>query len=183
MSRIGTTKFFRTLTRTGKVADNANFVIAHWYPTGSSNSIVSEPRITIPIMINGTTAGVDTGSNAGLPATRSPHGGTDGNGKSTEIFITETDGYGGSIQRSDGLFAADEYATSCDNGVSNVDWLELHNGSFLTDGTNAPNFAIGELSRSIFWPSPVTSSSPRQRLIAMSASTPRSKAMGRWRSW
>lgn len=123
----------------GKVADNADFVIAHWYPNGTSNTIVSEPRITIPVMINGTTAGRDTGSNAGLRDSLATWR-TDGNGQGAEIFITETDGYGGTNQNSDGLFAADEYATFLDNGVSNVDWLELYGGSFLND-SNVPNFA------------------------------------------
>jgi alpha-L-arabinofuranosidase len=123
----------------GKVADNANFVIAHWYPNGTSNTIVNEPRITIPVMINGTTAGLDSGSNAGLRDSIARWR-SDGNGNAAEIYITETDGYGGSVEASDGLFAADAYATFLDNGVSNVDWLELHGGSFLND-SNAPNFA------------------------------------------
>jgi hypothetical protein len=123
----------------GKVADNANFVIAHWYPNGTANSIVNEPRITIPTMINGTTVDLDTGSNAGLRDSIA-HWRTDGNGKAAEIFITETDGYGGTTESSDGLFAADAYATFLDNGVSNVDWLELYGGSFLND-SNTPNFA------------------------------------------
>ena len=52
----------------GKVADNIDFVIAHWYPTpdNGANGIVHEPRLTVPVMINGTTSGQDTGSNAGL---------------------------------------------------------------------------------------------------------------------
>jgi hypothetical protein len=123
----------------GKVADNANFVIAHWYPNGTSNSIVNEPRITIPVMINGTTASLDNGSNAGLRDSIARWR-SDGNSNAAEIFITETDGYGGSVEASDGLFAADEYATFLDNGVSNVDWLELYGGSFLND-SNTPNFA------------------------------------------
>jgi hypothetical protein len=45
------------------------------------------------------------------------------------------------VESVDGLFAADEYITFFENGVSNVDWLELHNGSFLNANTNAPNFA------------------------------------------
>lgn len=127
----------------GKVADNIDFVISHWYPTpdNGASGIVHEPRLTIPVMINGTTAGQDSGSNAGLrdsiAAWRSDH-----NPKGLEIFITETDGYGGSDQAADGLFAADAYVTFFDHGVSNVDWLEIHNGeSFLTSNANDPNFA------------------------------------------
>jgi hypothetical protein len=42
----------------------------------------------------------------------------------------------------DGLFAADEYITFFEHGVSNVDWLELHpGGSFLSEASNTPNFA------------------------------------------
>jgi hypothetical protein len=125
----------------GKVADNANFVIAHWYPNGTSDSIVNEPRITIPVMIHGTTAGHDTGSNAGLRDSLATWR-SDGNANAAEIFITETDGSlsNGGTETSDGLFVADEYATFLDNGVSNVDWLELYGGSFLND-SNVPNFA------------------------------------------
>jgi hypothetical protein len=124
----------------GKVADNVDFVIAHWYPNGTSNSIVNEPRLQIPTMLNGTTPGLDSGTNAGLRDSVARWR-TDGDGHALEIMITETDGYGGSTQRSDGLFAADAYATFLDHGVSNIDWLELHNGSFLSESANAPNFA------------------------------------------
>ncbi len=136
----------------GKVADNVDFVIAHWYPGGSSNSIVNEPRNTIPVMLNGVTAGQDVGSNAGLRDSIAAWR-TDGNARALEIFITETDGVGSpdsssTSQRADGLFAADAYATFFGNGVSNVDWLELHqnsatthNGSFLNESANAPNYA------------------------------------------
>jgi hypothetical protein len=124
----------------GKVADNVDFVVAHWYPNGSANSIVNEPRLQIPTMLNGTTPGLDSGTNAGLRDSVARWR-TDGDSRALEILITETDGHGGSTQRSDGLFAADAYATFMDHGVSNVDWLELHNGSFLSESANAPNFA------------------------------------------
>ena len=122
----------------GKVADVSDFVIVHWYPNGNSTQIANHPRQTIPRMINGTTAGVDTGSNAGLRDSIAAWR-TDSNANGLEIFVTETDG-GGSDEAVDGLFAADEYITFFEQGVSNVDWLELHGGSFLTDA-NAPNFA------------------------------------------
>ena len=53
----------------GKVADNVDFVIVHWYPwfaQGDDAGILNAPRTTIPQMIHGTTAGIDSGSNAGL---------------------------------------------------------------------------------------------------------------------
>ena len=123
--------------------NNIDFGIVHWYPSGNNNSgndsgsILAQPRIKIPLMLNGTTSGVDTGHNAGLRdlfyTYRTDHG------VNTEIFVTETDG-AGSNEQVDGLFAADMYATFLENGVKNVDWLELHSGSFLSD-TNTPNFA------------------------------------------
>ncbi len=67
-----------------------------------------------------------------------PRGASDGDANALEIFVTETDG-AGYVPAVDGLFAADEYATFFENGVSNVDWLELHS-SFL-DGNNSPDFA------------------------------------------
>jgi autotransporter-associated beta strand protein len=127
-------------------ANNIDFGVVHWYPSGNNNSgtdngsILAMPRIKIPQMINGTTSGVDTGANAGLRdlfyTYRTDHG------VNTEIFVTETDG-AGTNERVDGLFAADMYATFLENGVRNVDWLELHgsgNGTFLSD-SNTPNFA------------------------------------------
>lgn len=126
---------------TGKLANNADFVIVHWYPwfpQGDDAGILNAPRTTIPQMIHGTTAGIDSGSNAGLRDSIATWR-TDGNANALEIFVTETDG-AGYVESVDGLFAADEYITFFENGISNVDWLELHGGSFLTDA-NAPNFA------------------------------------------
>jgi autotransporter-associated beta strand protein len=124
--------------------NNIDFGIVHWYPDGyntnsgaDSNSLLAQPRIQIPLMLNGTTSGVDTGANAGLRdlfyTYRTDHG------VNTEIFVTETDGDYAN-ERVDGLFAADMYATFLENGVTNVDWLELHSGSFLSD-TNVANYA------------------------------------------
>ncbi len=124
-------------------ANNIDFGIVHWYPSGNNNSgtdngsILAMPRIKIPQMLNGSTSSVDTGANAGLRdlfyTYRTDHG------VNTQIFVTETDG-AGTNERADGLFAADMYATFLENGVTNVDWLELHSGSFLSD-SNTPNFA------------------------------------------
>jgi alpha-L-arabinofuranosidase len=124
----------------GKVADNVDFVIVHWYPwfaQGDDAGILNAPRTTIPQMIHGTTPGIDTGSNAGLRDSIAAWR-TDGDANALEIFVTETDG-AGYVPAVDGLFAADEYVTFFENGVSNVDWLELHS-SFL-DGNNSADFA------------------------------------------
>jgi hypothetical protein len=124
----------------GKVADNIDFTIVHWYPwfaEGDDAGILNAPRTTIPQMIHGATSGIDTGSDAGLRDSIATWR-TDGDANALEIFVTETDG-AGYVPAVDGLFAADEYATFFENGVSNVDWLELHS-SFL-DGNNDPDFA------------------------------------------
>lgn len=123
----------------GKVVDNIDFAIVHWYPSGSNSTIVNAPRTTIPVMIDGTTTGVDTGSDAGLRDSIATWR-TDGDADALELFVTETDG-GGHSETVDGLFAADEYITFFENGVSNVDYLELHNGQFLQESSNDPNFA------------------------------------------
>jgi len=124
----------------GKVADNIDFAIVHWYPSFSQSDtagILNAPRTTIPRMIHGTTAGIDVGSDAGLRDSIATWR-TDGDQNGLEIFVTETDG-AGHAPAIDGLFAADEYVTFFENGVSNVDWFELHS-SFLTEG-NSPDFA------------------------------------------
>jgi Glycosyl hydrolase family 30 beta sandwich domain len=123
----------------GRVANNVDFVIVHWYPSGNNSTILSDPRVKIPQMINGTTSGLDSGSNAGLRDSIATWR-SDNDPNALEIFVTETDG-GGNSETVDGLFAADEYATFFENGVSNVDYLELHNGQFLQESSNDPNFA------------------------------------------
>jgi hypothetical protein len=125
------------------VADSADFVIVHWYPSGNAAEIVNLPRTKIPRMIHGTTPGLDTGSNAGLRDSIAAWR-DDGNAGALEIFVTETDGglSSGGTEAADGLFAADMYVTFFENGVSNVDWLELHHGGFLSENTNIPNYAF-----------------------------------------
>ena len=110
-----------------------------WFAEGDNAGILNAPRTTIPKMIHGTTPGIDSGSNAGLrdsiAAWRS--------GRRCECPRDLRHRNGRRRQRTeavDGLFAADEYVTFFENGVSNVDWLELHSGSFL-DENNGPDFA------------------------------------------
>lgn len=122
-------------------ASNIDFVIAHWYPYAGSgangSSLLSQVGSTIPLMVSGQTAGLDSGTNSGLRdwinASRS-------DGTNVQIFITEF-GYDGSLAVSnngapvlgpaDALFAADCYATWFDYGVANVDYLEMGTTNFL----------------------------------------------------
>ena len=126
-------------------ASNVDFVIAHWYPfagnSANGNSLLSQVGSTIPFMMGGKTAGLDSDTNSGLRDwinTYRP------DGTNVQIFITEF-GYMGSLVVSnnnapvlgpaDALFAADSYATWLDFGVANVDYLEMNKPSFLGDSS------------------------------------------------
>ena len=124
---------------------NVDFVIAHWYVQAGSNAdgsnLLAQVGSTIPLMINGKTAGLDSGTSSGLRdwinASRS-------DGTNVQIFITEF-GYMGSLAVSnngapvlgpaDALFAADSYSTWFDFGVANVDYLEMNTQNFLGDSS------------------------------------------------
>ncbi len=120
------------------VADNVDFVMVHWYPWAGDNangsSLLSQVRTKIPHMINGTTAGQDTGSNAGIRDTLATHNLTD-----AEIMITEFN-YMGSLQSGvansvESIFVADAYASWLDLGVTSVQYLEMLTKDFLDDSS------------------------------------------------
>jgi hypothetical protein len=131
-------------------APNIDFVIAHWYsPIGNSNdgsTLLAQVGGTIPFMINGATAGLDSGTNSGLRDwinTYRPNDGTN-----VQIFITEFgyNIYTGSITNAingtpvlgpvNALFTADCYSTWWSYGVANVDYLEMNATSFLGDSSS-----------------------------------------------
>lgn len=126
-------------------ATNIDFVIAHWYPyagsLGDGNSLLQQVGGTIPFMINGATAGQDSGTNSGL---RDWINAYRPDGTNVQIFITEFN-YNGSITNALGgipvlgpvtaLFAADCYSTWLSYGVANVDYLEMNKTSFLGDSS------------------------------------------------
>jgi hypothetical protein len=57
-----------------------------------------------------------------------------GEAKKPSFAVTELGAHGKvSHPAVTALFAADSYATLSEQGAFNVDWLELHNGSFLDD--------------------------------------------------
>jgi hypothetical protein len=130
-------------------AANIDFVIAHWYsPIGNSNdgsTLLAQVGGTIPFMINGATAGQDSGTNSGL---RDWINACRTDGTNVQIFITEFgyNIYTGSITNAingtpvlgpvNALFAADCCSTWWSYGVANADYLEMNATAFLGDGSS-----------------------------------------------
>jgi hypothetical protein len=98
-----------------------DFVIVHWYP-GGSNAQILAAQSQIPAMVSQIRSDIKNYY-------------TLGNGNSIEIAITETGAgsVGGIVPA---LFASDEFMTWMENGATNVEYQELHNG-FLDNGNNA----------------------------------------------
>jgi alpha-L-arabinofuranosidase len=120
------------------VADNVDFVMVHWYPWAGDNangsSLLSQVRTKIPHMINGATAGQDSGTNAGIRDTLATHNLSD-----AEIMITEFN-YMGSLQSGvansvESIFVADAYASWLELGVTSVQYLEMLTKDFLDDSS------------------------------------------------
>lgn len=119
--------------------NDIDFVMVHWYPWAGENangsSLLSQVRTKLPQMINGTTAGQDTGANAGLRDALAAHG-----IPNAEIMVTEFN-YFGSLQSSlenaaESLFVADAYASWLGLGVTSVQYLEMLTKDFLNDSMN-----------------------------------------------
>jgi len=127
-------------------ATNIDFVIAHWYPYAGNldngSGLLPQVGSTIPFMINGATAGQDSGTSSGLRDWINAYR-TDGT--NVQIFITEF-GYNGSVTNAisgtpilgpvNALFAADCYSTWWSYGVANVDYLEMNKTPFLGDSSS-----------------------------------------------
>jgi alpha-L-arabinofuranosidase len=119
-----------------QAAGDVDFVMVHWYPQAGNNSnglsLLQEVRTKLPRMINGTTAGQDTGSDAGVRDTLAAYGIAN-----AEIMVTEFN-YFGSLQGSlanavESIFVADAQATWLELGVTSVQYLEMLTKDFLTD--------------------------------------------------
>lgn len=111
------------LSQCGDVVD---FGIIHWYPRGNlltkSAEVMDEMFEILEAEIDEHVAEPD----------------------SFEITVTELGpppGYGDTQARVMGLFAADAYLSFIEHGATNVDWLELHNGTFLDERATAPGRA------------------------------------------
>lgn len=104
----------------GACASDIDFGIVHWYP--NRDDLLNAPHRTLPVMFDE------------LNAVFERHA---GNGAGDiEITVTELGTAPGASQEQvslGGLFAGDSYLTFIEQGATNVAWLELHNGSFLSE--------------------------------------------------
>jgi hypothetical protein len=99
---------------------NVDFVIVHWYTSRSAASLLRAPARRIPEMT------------AELGSTIAALCGPDA--ERVELCLTELGPnfeLPASQSQASGIFTADAYLTLFEHGFVNVDWLELHNGSFL----------------------------------------------------
>lgn len=115
---------YRVLEGCGTVID---FGIVHYYPGRDPRGMLGGPRRDLPAAVQNLRADFET------------YGGE--NPERIEIVMTEVGSPPGldwsghpSVERhSLGLFAADAYLTAFEQGMTTVDWLELHNGTFLSE--------------------------------------------------
>ena len=100
-------------------------VIVHYYPGGSNTAAM----LTDPQDITGIVSTIksEVSQYAGVNPANVP------------IMVTETNSNVDMDTQPNALFAADMYATWMENGVTNIDWWDEHNGP----GTNPPNTVDG----------------------------------------
>jgi hypothetical protein len=99
-----------------------DFVIVHYYPGGTSEAdMLTKPQAQIPGMMSSVHSLINkwAGNNA----------------RHVGVAITETNGTIDSDTSPAALFAADDYVTLMENGVFNVDWWDMHNGTDCSNVT------------------------------------------------
>lgn len=104
-----------------------DFGVVHWYP--SDSNLLDASQI-LPEMFSELRGALERHAGA----------------RASEIEITVTEvgpppNYGDHQASVMGLFAADAYLGFIEQGVTNVDWLELHNGTFLDEDSDRPGRA------------------------------------------
>jgi hypothetical protein len=122
---------------------NVDFVIVHWYTSRSAASLLRAPARRIPEMAAELASSIAT-----LCA---PHA------ERVEIALTELGpnfAVPAAQTQATGIFAADAYLTLFEHGFVNVDWLELHNGSFLGEFDQARGPAFHGLRMAHFLANP-----------------------------
>ncbi len=155
--------------------DIIDFGIVHWYPdppglqTDDANEntlyrlagLLTFPRKVMPEMVST------------LRETFAAHAGD--NAENIEIVMTEVGtgirvptGRNGGINRGQamGIFAADMYLTAAELGFVNVDWLELHNGTFLAENMQAKGPAFSGIHMATLL------AGPGDRLVTATSDTP-----------
>jgi hypothetical protein len=122
--RWGPTWDSDVLQAAGQVID---FVIVHWYTSRNVASLLRAPAATLPAM---------TSELHNLLATYCGARANDVAIAMTELGPNFT--VPAAQSQAEGLFAADAYTSLLEYGLLNVDWLELHNGTFLSESTEDP---------------------------------------------
>ena len=95
-----------------------DFAIVHYYPGTSSSSeaaMLATPSQQIPTMMSAVHSLINKWAGA--------------NARHVGVAITETNGTIDSDVAPEALFAADDYVTLMENGVFNVDYWDMHNGT------------------------------------------------------
>lgn len=121
------TRVLAELQRNGTLVD---FFILHWYPeygVDNDTTLLNDPTQDIASYLSTVTGWISED----YPLY----------GKTPQIMITETNSDAGTPGKQmvglvNALFAADDYMTWLEHGVSMVDWWDLHNGP-STDGDNS----------------------------------------------
>jgi len=106
----------KVLAEAGQVAD---FVVVHYYPTGNDLSVPYAPSRHVPELFR--ELRLDFEEHA---AERT---------EPLEVAVTELGPKDARDFMAIGLFALNAYLSFIEAGAFNLDWLELHNGSFLSE--------------------------------------------------
>jgi hypothetical protein len=109
----------RTLTECGSVID---FAIVHWYTGNTPSDLVQQPYSILGTMTSELRRSLE------LYAGDDP--------ERVELFMTELGPHFQMTSENNqamGVFAANTYVGAVEHGFSHLDWLELHNGSFLSE--------------------------------------------------
>jgi len=133
----------------GECGTVIDFGIVHFYPGQDPRSMLAAPRRDLPLVAES------------LRDSFAEFGGD--NPERIEMTMTEVGSPPGldwarhaAVERhSLGLFALDVYLTSFEVGFTNVDWLELHNGTFLSERaatTRGPAYYGTELASTLASP-------------------------------
>jgi hypothetical protein len=155
----GPTWNMEVLQESGAVID---FVIVHLYTGRSPASLLRAPPQRVPAMTTElrNLIGTYCGQNAA----------------NVELMMTEIGpNYAAAPAQAQavGLFAADVYLSLLEAGFANIDWLELHNGSFLAEHTNVRGPAFSGIRMAHLLAAPgdtlVTASSDQSVIAAHAA--------------
>lgn len=104
-----------------------DFAIMHYYPgtwkAVQASELLSLPQSDIPNVVQNIQQSLAAGCT---------------NAAAIKVFLTETSPNGalapGFPANAEGLFTINDYLTALKAGIGNLDWLEMHDGTYLTSG-------------------------------------------------